>query len=411
MTIRQWEKRLRDLWILLEHCHATYMEPDIFRMNINQFLQTSRTVTFIIQKNKASIPDFETWYGGAIQDWATNPIMVWAKDSRNKIEKEGDLELNSTLNLCLIFSYIVEQDVKIITGRSELLKAGTKKLIRFARKNMPSHVIESSAIKIERRWVANSLPGWELLHAFNYIYRTLYMTCRDLAKHLGSVIDATVPDPTALFYVYETARQVRYLKLSDLKCHYQHIKRVPVDRMYKPPETMTATMHRIQDNVSRADSTEKIFEALSEMAERMFERDGFHVPMLFMLDRHHTIIDFMSVEFNDQVEKYIFWRNISDRFVANKAASVVWICEAWIRDANKLNSLAINKLSIIGERLYINLLDDTGISKSAGWEIIRSIDGQNMALKKLEYDDLNGKIPFFFAPILHAIGLPYPDYF
>ncbi|QFG78925.1 hypothetical protein F6A13_09980 [Acidithiobacillus sp. 'AMD consortium'] len=132
------------------------MEPDIFRMNINQFLQTSRTVTFIIQKNKASIPDFETWYGGAIQDWATNPIMVWAKDSRNKIEKEGDLELNSTLNLCLIFSYIVEQDVKIITGRSELLKAGTKKLIRFARKNMPSHVIESSAIKIERRWCHGS---------------------------------------------------------------------------------------------------------------------------------------------------------------------------------------------------------------------------------------------------------------
>jgi hypothetical protein len=47
-----WQKRLADLSHLLLQCHRNYMEPELFRRSINQFLQTARTVTFIIQKNK-----------------------------------------------------------------------------------------------------------------------------------------------------------------------------------------------------------------------------------------------------------------------------------------------------------------------------------------------------------------------
>jgi len=99
------ERRLKDLAHTLRNCEETYFEPEVFRMNTNHFLQTSRTVTFIIQKNKESIPLFDNWYGlHVLNAWASDKVMTWAKDSRNKIEKEGDLDLHSELSATLIFS-------------------------------------------------------------------------------------------------------------------------------------------------------------------------------------------------------------------------------------------------------------------------------------------------------------------
>jgi len=54
-----WERRLGDLAHILESCGSSYFDPDRFRRNTNQFLQTSRTITFIIQKNKSEIPDLD----------------------------------------------------------------------------------------------------------------------------------------------------------------------------------------------------------------------------------------------------------------------------------------------------------------------------------------------------------------
>src|SRR4051812_48993799 len=119
--MQPWERRLLDLGHLLKSCYKTYMEPNLFRMNTNQFLQTSRTVTFILQKNKNSIPDFESWYEALTRFWRDDAVMTWAKDARNLVEKEGDLELNSALHLALLFSYIAENDVRVEVGKTELL--------------------------------------------------------------------------------------------------------------------------------------------------------------------------------------------------------------------------------------------------------------------------------------------------
>ena len=93
-TPRPWERRLKDLSFVLANCAQTYFDPELFRMHTNQFLQTARTVTFIIQKNKGGIPEFEAWYSSEVQEnWRMDEVMLWARDARNKIEKVGDLEL------------------------------------------------------------------------------------------------------------------------------------------------------------------------------------------------------------------------------------------------------------------------------------------------------------------------------
>lgn len=408
--MQPWERRLNDLWLLLEGCHATYMTPELFRLNTNQFLQTSRTVTFIIQKNKDSIPSFDRWYQPIVARWASDEVMGWAKDARNKIEKEGDLELHSSLALTLFFSYLVEHDIRVATGRDELLRAGTTKLVRFAQQHLPPNTTSSSAIKIERRWVANSLPGWELLQALSYVYTTLYRACQELGSHLGTKIDPAIPDPTSLYPARESARQVRYLKLSDLNFHYQHTHRINADPDYRPPVAVATA--NLREKFVAANSIEKVFRVLSEMAELMFEHDGYHIPMVYLFDQSMNVVDFTTATFADQVDKFIFWRNVTDRVVATKATGVVSIGEAWIRDSKQHHSQPLKKLPIIGERLYVTVLGSTSWYRCASWEIVRTNEESKPSLKRLSTDDgLREKIPYYFAPILRAWGVPYPEDF
>ena len=169
MKAKPWERRLKDLALILDNCFNHYFEPELFRLNLNQFLQTSRTITFIIQKNKEDIPQFDEWYKDNIQKpLMQSPLMKWAKDSRNKIEKQGDLEMFSTASAKLIFSYDDTEDVEFLSCNS-MLSINVKRLVRIARKDLPTGVLDASAIKVERRWVGDSLPDWELLHALTAI--------------------------------------------------------------------------------------------------------------------------------------------------------------------------------------------------------------------------------------------------
>ena len=404
-----WERRLKDLWLLLERCHATYMEPEQFRLGTNQFLQTARTVTFIIQKNKDSIPGFDIWYQGALSKWVGDEVMSWAKDSRNQIEKQGDLELHSSLRLTLFFSYLVEQDLQLATGRNELLQAGTKKLVRFARRHLPSHAIGSAAIKIERRWVANSLPGWELLHAFSYIYSTLHKMCAALSAHLGSMLDESLPEPTILYPMRELARQVVYLKLSDLKYHRQHIQRVLADPAYTPPPKIAAA--NLRERLGESSSPESVLGVIAELAQLTFEHDGFHLPMHFLFDESMQVVDFGVAQFADQIDKYIYWRNMADRAVATKATAIASIGEAWIRDNKHYHSLPVAKLPITGERLFVNLLCANGWFHSVNWHIRRTNEAEKPSLELIPDDEFARKAPFVFGPVIRAFGLPYPSHF
>lgn len=405
---KPWERRLTDLWMLLERCHGSYMEPEVFRLNINQFLQTSRTVTFIIQKNKQSIPDFDHWYSPIVTAWSSDSVMNWAKNSRNTIEKEGDLDLHSSLDLTLFSSYIVEHDVRLETSRQELLRAGTKKLVRYAQKNVPSIFIKTTAIKIERRWVANTLPDWELLQACSYVYSVLYRLCLDLADRLGGSIGDDAIEPTRLLDVRESSRQVQYIKLSDMRTHYRKIHRVRRDDNFMPPPEVAGALYEIKSECQVADSSEKIIAALAKMASATFSHFGNHVPMCFIYDEKMDFVDFLTFAPLDQVDKYIFWRDLAERVVLLNASVVAFISEAWIRDMKMMYSLPMSELPIIGERLSVEMIDRKGNYDNISWNIVRS---ENEARLDLIVDGDGRKkiVPFTFAPLIRAFGLPYPE--
>src|SRR5690554_5645236 len=84
--------QMRQLW---EDAAQNYFDPTRFMLALQNCITTSRTVTFILQSHKSEIQNFEGWYKPHQERWKLDPIMCWARDARNSIEKRGDLETYS----------------------------------------------------------------------------------------------------------------------------------------------------------------------------------------------------------------------------------------------------------------------------------------------------------------------------
>jgi hypothetical protein len=406
--MRPWERRLRDLAQLLSNCGGTYFSPERFRQNTNQFLQTARTVTFIIQKNKATIPDFDVWYGAnVLQPWMTDPVMSWAKDARNVIEKEGDLEMQSTLRVAVLYSYISEEDLVLEIGRKELLQADIDQLIKAAGRILPAGVADAAVLKIQRRWIANSLPDRELIYALTYAYSELHRVCRDLATHIGSALDASVPHPTSLDPSSNDVAKVRFVKFAEPGIGRHASVRVDRDPDFKAPPAFVA----LKEELRLAPKPECLADVVAmhaKLAQATFEHHGNHIPMLVLYDKTWKQIDYLSTAFTDQAEKYLFWRNVADRAFYLRAFAMVWTSESWVRDISEGTDRPIRELPIIGEQLHVVGADASNRCEIISWEIQRPNGTGTALLTRLSPDDPRQAGHFNFTkPVVAAMKMAH----
>jgi hypothetical protein len=406
VSLTPWERRLADLGQVLQGCHESYFTPDLFRRNTNHFLQTSRTVTFIIQKHKTSIPDFDAWYKKNVTGaWADDPVMTWAKESRNQIEKEGDLETRSSLRLSLFFSYLEEQDRHVDLGRSELLTASVKFLVRLARKWLPTGVEDGAAVRIERRWVANSLSEWELLKAMRHVYGRVYAACESLAEHLGGKISPRIVRPADVHVAAEMAQQVAYLKLSNLELHRLSTERHRISRDEAVPAEAQRVLDKVrQEKVERHDFDSTV-SYMTSMAEATFNEYGNHIPMLFIFDDKWHPIEVASTNFADQTDKYIFWRRVGEFVKVTGAAGLSWTSESWLRSLDGHQQVPTRKLRILGEMLHNIVIDKSGRRHETVWAIERA-GGDAKPTLKCAVEEAELHVPTFLAPVTRAFGLP-----
>lgn len=402
MNKKPWERRLKDLAHLLNSCSSTYFEPELFRLNLNQFLQTARTVTFIIQKNKHDIDGYDDWYPqNVIDKWKDDPLMTWAKNSRNVIEKQGDLEMYSDAKATLLFSYIEEQDVEIVT-KDQLLGIGIKKLVRLAQKKLPSAVLDAAVVKSERRWVANTLKDFELLNALTIIYARIYDCCKALGEHIGAAIGKNIPSPTNFDSMREEIRRVSYLKLKNFnsgKLSYDSVA-YDVDSI---PENLKERARSLGSK-GQISNTENLVDYYAKMAELTFSNDGYHIPILLLFDSEYKVIDLVTARFDDQADKYIFWRSAADRAKTINAHGFLWISELWIRNSKINSTKAIREMPIMDEQLQVLGIDSNNNQKIISWKILRENEHVKPTLDKPYSRETREGQAFFMRPVLKAIG-------
>lgn len=402
--MRRWERRIKDLSLALAACGSNYFEPELFRLNANHFLTTSRTVSFLFKKDKDSIAGFDAWHAeNIIKAWGSDELMKWSIASRNVIEKEGDLDLHSQVNATLIFSYLEEQDISLELERREFLGVGIKRLVRFARAKLPSGVSDTAVIKIERTWMANTLPECELLQAFRYIYARMFEACSSLALHLGTKLESSIPHPTSFDEVLTGSRGVQYVKLNAPGIGTLIAQRHHSSADFVPPDWVKKLAEERQS--APPSSLEELVCLHGKMAEANFHNYGSHMAMLWLFNDKFEPIDYIATIPEDQAAKFIFWRTIADRIHYLKAQSLIWVSEAWIRKGvEKRLTRLIRNLPIVGEFLQVAGIDGKGRHFTVTWDIKRERpDAQPTLELKDPSEDEFGREVFYLVPARRAL--------
>ena len=97
---------MEDAHRLWHHALESYFDPEAFRVALQNCIQTLRTVTWLLQNNKRHIPNFDAWYSAWQDKMRADNVMRWLVNSRNKIEKQGDLGTHS-MTSCQRYSFIL----------------------------------------------------------------------------------------------------------------------------------------------------------------------------------------------------------------------------------------------------------------------------------------------------------------
>ena len=71
------------------------MEPEAFRLNLNALVQDLRNVTWLLQRQKHELQDFDQWYRAWLDSASDDPVMQWIVSARNRVVHMADLEIHS----------------------------------------------------------------------------------------------------------------------------------------------------------------------------------------------------------------------------------------------------------------------------------------------------------------------------
>jgi len=125
-------KRLHDAHYHWHQADSNYFDPELFVVNLNACIPALRSVTFVLQKQKANIPDFDAWYGLWQERMRKDSVLRWLVEARNRIEKEGDLDTKSLVRATLVTNWlvhpVVEFELPPLTRTDEILRLALGRL-------------------------------------------------------------------------------------------------------------------------------------------------------------------------------------------------------------------------------------------------------------------------------------------
>lgn len=323
-----------------EHWHAAadnYMSPDGFRVNVNALIQGLRNVTFMLQRRRRDLPDFEEWYGRWTESISQDEIMRWVVKSRNRIVKESDLELLSTVNIRLSMDWLHEIEetwemparfdtrnilMRLMSGGSPLPPAGT--------------------LTIERRWVDKYLPEWELLDATAQAYDRLAQLL-DVAHGRAGVQECDLPrrDRSCVTVDLRTSSGCMSFRDGNRLLHIDLSSR----------EEFTEKYHIVEYDKDLAERTRERYGAMPlngtaiemvpsvlEISKRMLSADKVLMTVAWII-RDGAVIQFYPIIFPNREAKRFMMHRLAERVRMLDADGVVFVGETWLLTAEPVPRL------------------------------------------------------------------------
>lgn len=333
------DQRLADLHRHWHVADAAYFDPDSFRVGIQTAIQTARTVTFILQAQKAIFPDFDGWYAGWQEKFKADPLMRWMVNARNKIEKQGDLEAHSWVRAEIVASHLPGEGPRI-DAPAELFDAPWKIVRAIPRDALGEHLRNKGTLRIERRWVENTLPDWELLDAVATTYGRLAELVADAHVALGLTEPETVGEGETVFgagfregrlpcMVGHADRRAKLFGLLDGRPLTIATSTIEVDPSKGAElEAHYGMTRQEMFPAPKGASAEEFAEATFETARKVFLKDGYHAHINFLL-RKGVLVQLAESRIDDPGQKYLLSKKLADHVRLSGADAVLLIDEIW----------------------------------------------------------------------------------
>ncbi len=405
--------QVRNLW---HQALDAYFDPTRFLIAVQNCITTCRTVTFILQSHKAAIADFDSWYSTYQQRCRADPIMEWAKNARNKIEKQGDLETLSQVRAELIAAYAgnpVTDWMPLEVGWSS----------EHLRRSIPArlldpHVIENGVLAIERRWVDVELPNYEVLDGLAYVYGQLALMIVSLHEHLGVEIPEVraelgepllrnlLPDgrlPSMDRPLEDRAVYVAVKDGSVLGYRREFIRSDDLGLIKKAKKRYGE--NRSGPRLKNATTLLEVAQIHFERARSIMARDGHHASMFIPL-RGAIPIDLIIAAPQNRADKYMLMRDVA-RYVRRIGADgLIQVAEAWTanRDAVPHGRFAVDARNR-GEALVLWAVNAQGEQISLAAAIERKKIKRHKVKRLLPTEIEEGRRLVAMAPVLEVWGM------
>ena len=341
--LAQVDRRPDDVRLAWIEALKNYNKPNEFPRRLNTCVTTLRSVTFVLQKCKKRIPDFEAWYDKWQKQMCADDVMRWVVRARNYIEKAGDLQTLSIANTTVTLDW----GMKLYQRFPVNPFLNTLQIAEKVRESVPvgKEKADSALLEVERQWVDVQLPDYEVLDALSYCYSFIAKVVEDAHTQVGirglcpyrkalGVLDI---DPKSIKHlggrppcmVATRAERTVWVKLStgeELR-PVQYHKEIDLDEARK-----AAKRYGLDE---RGDLFKKKPETMREEAEFWFNmakivlcKDGYHIPMVILYGPNPTII---HMRLDEQVDKYLMWERIAEHVEVCGAEKLVFVAEAWLR--------------------------------------------------------------------------------
>lgn len=177
----------------LDQCHRLwhqaaehYGDPPNFITNLNAVVQALRSVSLMLQSEKADLPRFEEWYSDWQERAKQDRLMKWLNDARVQVFHVSELKTRSFVHARLILSGPVAEATFEVPVEVPTAFIATH-LSLFALPPVPQVLRENMILSVERQWMCEEVDDVELLDILAHCYAELVSLAR--VAHTASAVD------------------------------------------------------------------------------------------------------------------------------------------------------------------------------------------------------------------------------
>ena len=400
--------RLNEAHRLWHQASDNYNDSEGFRVNLNACIQALRNVTFVLQKEKSLIPNFDEWYSKWQDKLRNHDILKWLVEARNVIVKEGDLETKSRVRVAVLSNYYDPPAFEV----NDDPMISTKDVAAMMSSDIPEHLIANGILRVERKWISIDLPKYELLDALSHSYGVLSTLVLDAHTQLTSKPQAFVRNKDGELVQYEgsidhlggrlpcmvVAKDVRTIlvKLSTgkyIKADTIKVKKISNKEVIKRYGGLARLIKKTKPRNMR----ERAYQLLDQ-AKVIFSTDGYHVPIAIM-ELPNRKVNIIALKMDDPAERHLTARRLVTEAEKNGARNIFCIGEAWRTSySEKYTDRPIEEIEERTEVLVVEYLS----SDSEEFSLHCTINRTNDCIEFGEVEENHRCNTMFLTPLKEA---------